>query len=354
MARERERRGRAAEREAEARQTRLIFIGVGAVLAVAALLIFAGLYVTQYQPPRAHVLSIAGRDYQARDVVRLGTYFFLDSRTSIADSARASVDIIVEEEALRRVAPDTVAQVSADDVELQTQIDFGLIADPRIGDPGPVDGSATPEPTVTAEPTAEPTVDAQEFADALTAFLRNTGLVRADYEEMVEARLYRERLRDQFTDELGTSGPQIRLQRIRVSTQLAADTVLEELEGGADFATLADEQSVATEDGEGGEVGWTVSDLETDDVHAVIDGLGVGAWSDSIAAGLFFEIYLLAEVAEDREYDDGIVSALVDADFADWLEAAIDSLEVEEDLSSDEELWINDHVLSEVTSRLGG
>ena len=357
MARDGERRGRAAERAQAERQQRLIYIGAGAVLGVAALLIVVGLYVTRYLPPRAHVVTVAEQRFEARDVVGRGSYlaFFEGGAGSIADIARDTVDRIIEEAALREVGPSAVEPVTAADIERQLQIDLGLIVD----DPDPDgDGSATPEPTATAdptaEPTAEPTVDAQEFADALTGFLRSASLDRDEYEAIVEARLYRERLRDRFAEELGESGPQVRLQRIRVSTQLAADTVIEELEGGADFGTLADEQSVATEDGDGGEIGWTVPELQDEAVQAAIADLEPGEWSEPIAAGLFFEVYLVAEVADDREYDDVLSSTLVSMHLDDWIAEAIASIEVDDDLSADEETWINERVLADVTSRLGG
>jgi len=355
MARDRERRGRAAERERAERQQRLIYIGAGAVLGIAGLLIAAGLFVTRYQPPRAHVVSVADRSYQARDVVDLGSYFFLDSRTTIADSARETVAILIEDEALRLRGPDLVAAVTAADIDRQLNIDLGLVTDDSAGGgQGGGDDGAAATASPTAEPTAEPTVDAQEFADALTAFLRSSGLDRDEYEEIIEARLYRERLSDHFTDELGTSGPQVRLQRIRVSTQLAADTVIEDLEADADFSTLADEESVADEDGDGGEIGWTLIDLQTADVQAAITGLEAGEWSAPITAGLFFEIYLVAETAEDRAYEDGVAASLASDRLDTWIEEAIASITVEDGLSADEETWINERVLADVTSRLGG
>jgi hypothetical protein len=371
MSRERGRRGRAAERAQAERQTRLIYIGTGAVLGVALLLIVVGLYVTRYRPPRAHILTAAGESYDARDVVDRGVYLALFEGTSggIADVARETVDRLIEEQALRTVGPEIVAPVTDDDIRQELLIDLGLTTEDV-----PPTATATPEPTAeatgeasqtatatpeatetpTEAPTASPTVDPQEFADALTGFLRNAGLDRDGYEAIVAARLYRERLRDHFEEELGTSGPQIRLQRIRVSTQLAAESVIEALEGGADFGTLADEQSVSDEDGAGGEIGWTALEVQDDDVQAALEGLEAGEWTAPIEAGLFFDIYFVEEQAEDRDYDAGLLSRLAAARLDAWIADATASIEVDDDLSADEETWINDHVLAELTSRLGG
>ena len=357
--RDRERRGRAAERARAERQTRLIYIGAGTVLVLAALVIGTGISVTSYLPPRAHVVTVAGNSYQAREVADRGAYlaFFEGGAASISDIARDTVDKIVEEEALRALGAETVGLVTPEDVEHEVLIGLGLIADDSLAAVDGGDATPAPEATMapTAEPTPEPTVDPQEFADAYTAFLRDAALDREEYEAIVEARLYRERLNDLFEEQVGTSGAQVRLQRIRVSTELASETVLAELAGGADFATLADEQSVATEDGLGGEIGWTVSELQPPDVVAATEGLEAGEWSQAIeTVGLFFEIYRLAEVAEDRAYEPAVQAQLTAQRFDDWLANAIASLEVDRDLSQDEETWINERVVADVTSRLGG
>ena len=68
---------------------------------------------------------------------------------------------------------------------------------------------------------------------------------------------------------------------------------------------------------------------------------------------MFFEVYRVAEVVEDREYEGSTASDLATLQFVDWLESAVASIEVERDLSADEESWINDHVLAAVSARLG-
>ena len=211
--RDRERRGRAAERARAERQTRLIYIGAGTVLVLAALVIGTGIFVTSYLPPRAHVVTVAGNSYQAREVADRGAYlaFFEGGAASISDIARDTVDKIVEEEALRALGAETVGLVTPEDVEHEVPIGLGLIADDSLAAVDGGDATPAPEATMapTAEPTPEPTVDPQEFADAYTAFLRDAALDREEYEAIVEARLYRERLNDLFEEQVGTSGAQV-------------------------------------------------------------------------------------------------------------------------------------------------
>ncbi len=324
------------------------------MLAIAAIAVVIGLFVTRYQPPRAHVLTVDGESHQARDIVDRGAYlaFFEGGAGSISDIARETVDMLIEEAALRSQAEQLVGPVTEADIERELLLELELIVEepepvPAEGDEEDADATATPEATATTE------VDAQEFADALTDFLRDADLDRGTFELIVEARIYRERLQEHFETAVGESGPQISLQRIRVSTQPAADSVIEELDGGADFATLAADQSVAEEDGDGGDVGWTALELLDEDVRAAVEGLSAGEHSATVAAGVFFEVYRVAEVVEDREYEGSTASDLATLQFDDWLESAVASIEVERDLSADEESWINDHVLAAVSARLG-
>jgi len=356
-----QRSGRAAERDRADQQLRLIYIGSGAVLVIAAFAVAMGLFVTRYQPPRAHVLTVDGASSQARDVADRGAYlaFFEGGASSLSDIARDTVDLLIEEAALRSQAAPLVGPVSEEDIRQELYVELELVTPlvelpPLAGDSTatPVDETATPTPTPAPPPTA--VVDPEAFAEALTEFLRDADLDRDAYEAIVEARLYRERLREHFEAEVGESGPQVKLQRIRVSTQLAAETVTEELDGGADFATLADEESVAEGDGEGGEVGWTSLDLLDEDVRAAVERLGAGAYSVAITAGVFFEVYRVSEIAEDREYDGVVAIQLASLRLEDWFETAIAAIEVEQDLSAGEESWINDHVLAALVARQGG
>jgi hypothetical protein len=353
--------GHAAVRERADQQIRLIYIGSGVVLFIAALAVAIGLFITRYQPPRAQVLTVDGQSYQARDVVTRGGYFaFFDSGiASLSDVARGTVDRLIEEAALRSQASKVVALVNDEDIIQALYLELDLVSPLRQLPSTASDETATPaDSTETATATLSPAptvvVDPEELTGELTEFLRDAGLNRDTYESIVEARLYRERLHEYFEAAVGESGSQLNLQRIRVSTQSAADTLIEALDEDADFATLADSQSVAEEDGDGGDLGWTVLALLDEEVRDAVDGLSTGEHSAVIEAGVFFEIYRVAEVMEDGEYEGLVASQLAGLRFDEWLETAIARLEVERDLSADEESWINERVLDAVPARLGG
>lgn len=352
MARDRrERQGRAVEQERAERQARLVYIGVGAVLVLAAAVILVGVYVVSYLPPRSHVVTVMDSSYSTRDISKRAIYWALfGGRADADDIARATVELIVDEEVLRRSASSAVDTVTTDDIEEILLINLGLI--PRRDPQAPDNNDIADIETLKAKHQVDP----QEFADQVKDLVLNTGMNRERYEAIIEAELYRERLEDSFLAEIGTTGPHIKLKRIRVSDRLAAEAVLKELEAGTDFGVLANERSIATEDGADGElVGWQVPQLLESNVLTVLDGMVRDEWSMAIeSAGGFFEIYFLADSWGHRDYDDHTLDEMVDQRVEVWIVQAASSLVVDRDLSLDEEKWINEKVVSDISARLGG
>jgi len=352
MARDRrERQGRMEERERAERQARFVYIGVGTVLALAAIVIVVGVYIVSYMPPRSHVVTVADSSYNTRDVSKRAIYWALfGGRADADDIARPTVELIVDEEVLRRSASDRVDTVTADDIEEILLLNLGLI--PSSDPQGPDSNNVVDIEALKVKHQVEP----KEFADQVKDLVLNTGMNRQQYEAMIEAELYRERLEDSFLAEIGTSGPHIKLQRIRVTDRLAADAALKELEAGVDFGELADELSIATEDGAGGKlVGWQVPQLLESNVLTALDGMVRGEWSIAIeGAGGFFEIYLLVDSWGHRDYDDVGLEEMVDQRVEVWIAQAASLLVIDRDLSLDEEKWINEKVAEDISARLGG
>jgi len=347
------------------RQQRIIYLGAGVVLALVAIIILVGIYFTRVLPPQAHVLSVGEQSYNAAEVVDRGSYLtiFEGGVGSATEIARATVDRLVREEVLRRQGPAVVGEVTEDDVRQEMMVRLGLAEpepdeDEAAGDGDDPDGTATPAPTATpteaATPTgtagdgveATPTEDPEEqFAQAYTDFLRNIDLGRAEFESIVEAQLIARRLVEQFSDEIGDSGEQVHLARIRVSDPALADDLRQQLVDGADIAELADEHSTAEEDEEGGDLGWFAPPLLDDRMAQAVEGLEAGEVSEVTTVGVSFEILKVVERAEDREYEAGMVDRLAAQRLDEWVEEQQGVLTVEEDLSSVEVSWIIERVL---------
>ena len=322
---------RRERRFAEERRQRQILYGAIGGLAIVAVIIAAGLYITQYRAPRAHVLTVAGRDYDAAAVARRGSYHAIFEGgiqdLSITSIAQRAVDLLVEEAVVRERAPAAVGAVTVEDVEddLRERLGFADSDDRR------------------------------QFAEALRNVLLAAGLTRDEYYDLATATMLAGRLRDGFEEDIGAAAPQVRLSRIRLTDSVAAKEVRVTALGGADFAELAAERTADTQHrDDGGDLGWLPLALLDDEVMAVISGLRAGEIAPIVDSGLFFDLYLVAEREDERELDEQQVSRLVAQMFSEWRDVERPAIAVAVDLSDSEEQWIADRVAGTVSAALGG
>ena len=106
--------------------------------------------------------------------------------------------------------------------------------------------------------------DAAAFQAAYESDLKARDLSDKEYREMVEANLLAQWVRDGFVRAAPEAADQVRIRQIQVGAQEDADKVVERLNAGEDFATVAQEMSsdTATKD-QGGEKGWvTLEELD--------------------------------------------------------------------------------------------
>jgi len=352
------------------RQEALIYLATGVTLAVAAAVILVGLYITRYRPPRAHVLTVQDERFNAADVVERGAFLVTyQSRSSSADRfAQDTLDVLVNEAILRLQGPSLVGDVTDAEIENEIRIQLGF---PAIA---PVDGvgaaatatptaastaDATPAATARAEasataiattegtvaPTATPD-DRAAYASAYQAYLQRIRLGRDEFERVIRAQIIEQRLRDQFREAVGLSGPQKRLSRIRVADPALAESIHQQLVDGADFAELHAQHSTGEEAGEGGDVGWAATDALADEIGDAIRDLAAGALSDVVTSGLSSDIFLVTEVSDDQPYDPDTAEALIDRQLTMWLELEQARVTIQRDLSDAEERWVNEQMLA--------
>ncbi len=94
------------------------------------------------------------------------------------------------------------------------------------------------------------------------AFLRNKLLMGFELQEEAKAALTDEALRQTYNDAVKSQGGQeeVRARHILVEAEDDAKAILEQLKGGADFATLAKEKSKDPGAAEGGDLGYFSKD----------------------------------------------------------------------------------------------
>lgn len=189
-------------------------------------------------------------------------------------------DILIRQEAERRgitVKPEEVDQL--------IQESFGFYAN-GTPTPGPsrtplpsltpdLTATATDTPTATASPTAGPSPTASPTATAsptptpytqemfTTNFqsyldrLAQEEITEADYRSFARAELYRQKLLDDFRNEVPHVQEQVHARHILVDDEATAQEVLDRLDQGDSWDALAAEYSTDTSNkDQGGDLGW--------------------------------------------------------------------------------------------------
>jgi foldase protein PrsA len=169
----------------------------------------------------------------------------------------------------------------------------------------------------------------EAYAENLAAFKESAGMTEADYREMVRTQLLTEQMQEFVGAHAPTSELQIQARHILVETEEEANAVLERLEQGEDFATVAMEVSTDTGSAEeGGELGWFPKGVMDPAFEDAAFSLDVGELSGVVESSYGFHIILVEERDEDRELDADMLAQRKSEAFQVWLQG----LEAEADI----------------------
>lgn len=162
-----------------------------------------------------------------------------------------------------------------------------------------LDPAITPEPTSTAAPTPLPsptatpyTVEGYEgrYDEALTG-MKDIGLTEAQYRQLFETGLLRQKLIDAVTADIPREEEQVWARHILVADEETANQVIERLNNGEDFGALAAELSVDTGSGaNGGDLGWFGKGQMVPEFEEVAFSLADGEISEPVESQFGFHI----------------------------------------------------------------
>jgi len=185
-----------------------------------------------------------------------------------------------------------------------------------------------PTSTATAGPTPTPTATAtpytlegyqQRVKEAIDS-LEPIGFTQKDMERLVESRLYYEKLRDAITADLKQEDEQVWARHILVSDEATAQTVLDRINNGEDFAALASELSMDTSNkDQGGDLGWFGRGRMVAEFEQAAFDLGVGEISQPVQSEHGFHIIqVLGHEVKPLTNTDFL--QLKETRFAEWLD----------------------------------
>ena len=188
----------------------------------------------------------------------------------------------------------------------------------------PVDLGLTPTPDdVEGEIASRLSVsrdDPAAFQAAYEADRKARDLSDKEYRQMIEAALLSRWVSDGFVRAAPEAADQVRIRQIQVGAQEDADTVVERLNAGEDFATVAKEMSsdTATKDA-GGEKGWVAMEELDPSYAAKVFALEVGQRSEPLEGTGGFLIVEVEEKQAGRPLETAQRSAIGSRYFSLWL-----------------------------------
>ena len=211
------------------------------------------------------------------------------------------VQQIVEEEVMRRFGNEQGA--AADEDEINTDIAT------RMGLSGK---------------------DDPNFQTRFQEELARSGINESHYRDLSASAVIRKKILDKFTSEVPASAESIRFRQIAVRDQAEADDIKSQIDGGADFAAIAQEKSLdSTTKSAGGEVGWVPRGILDPKVEEQLFGQELNVITTYVTEGGAF-VYQVEEEQADRALEETHKSVLSQKKLQDWVEEKKGGLTVEE------------------------
>lgn len=307
--------GVAHRRDQQARdaatQERVTLIALG-VLAAVAVLVGAGVVWGIILPPRAHVVTVGNKSFNAQDVETRAEFMVVGHSSAPDDPVTLAVTLLTRDETMLQAGPAEVGEVTADDV---TQAIRKQLA---------------------------PDAPDADFVKAYATFLKASNIDKPTYERMIRAQVIEERLTTKFRGGISDAGPQLHFAGVSSRDQLKLKQFRDVVIGGADFLTTAISMGFAKLPADV-DFGWQLppdSGFLKDVVH--VNDVPVGATTEVAPreGGLQFDVYRMIERNEKQTYTDEQKQVLAARQVDAWIAQQREKVKVTEDLSDGERAWI--------------
>jgi parvulin-like peptidyl-prolyl isomerase len=177
-------------------------------------------------------------------------------------------------------------------------------------------------------------IEAGGGLDAFEDWLASAGWTKDDYQQVVLQSMLTNRAWAAITADVPASAEQVRARHIVLGSEEAAKQVWERLQQGADFESLAREESIDTSTSEsGGDLGWFPRGVMAVELEEAAFALKAGEIGEPIRLSDQFHIVQVIERAEDRPLEEVLLLHLQQQRFDAWLEGLRESAVIERFIS---------------------
>ncbi|MBC7249508.1 MAG: peptidylprolyl isomerase [Anaerolineae bacterium] len=158
--------------------------------------------------------------------------------------------------------------------------------------------------------------------EKFAAWLQANGWTEADYRERLRSQLLTSKMLERVTSSVPTTAEQVHARHILLAAEAEAQSVLQQLLNGADFAALAQQYSLdeATKVN-GGDMGFFPRGiLLAPEVEEAAFALQPGQISGVVASQFGYHIIQVLERVPDRPLSEDALGALRDRAFRQWVD----------------------------------
>jgi parvulin-like peptidyl-prolyl isomerase len=347
--------------EREQRQQHLVYLAGGVLVLVVALIFGGALLYDNLLRANESVAQVGSENItagQLLDEVRPTARAIDTQAKQISGANPASLTQYVEgqkrqlpDQAMNDLLEATILQqeanargISVSQSDVDARLQQVVATYQAASNPTPeATAEASPTTTVTSgTPTPLPTLQPADYDAARKKLLDQTGLTEQDERKQVSRAIVRERVQQAIgAEQVLATQEQVHAQHIVMPSEDQARDVLNQLQAGADFATLARQVSTdsATKDS-GGDLGWFARGAKAKAVEDAAFALQPGQLSDVIANGGSFEILQVLERDPNRPLaQDQLTSQRTQA-FNTWLSQKRGGADVKETFSTSQRDWV--------------
>lgn len=192
--------------------------------------------------------------------------------------------------------------------------------------------SPTPDYTATPEPTATPYTRESFntiYDDVVKNFTTEIGFTEKDLRDLVRSQLLYQKVFDEITRDIPSVQEQVWARHILVATEEEARAVLDRLNGGESFVSLAAELSTDTSNkDQGGDLSWFTADKMVEPFSQAAFSLQIGEISQPVQTDFGWHIIQVLG-HENRPLTPDALNQVKQTEFSKWVEEMKTELKVE-------------------------